>query len=1054
MHLLFRLRTPARICRAVIGLGFLGCLGTTPASDAPQEGQVLLTSLRAELKLVRPFPARLESSGEMTACSSTYPADEDSSRPCRIEVRHPSKKIAGLASLASARIRMDGDPSALHAAALVDLLWADDGRISIDRSINYLERAADLSDDPTSVLSDLSGALIVRFQRFGETEDLLAAIEAASQSLEKIEALPTAQFNLALSLEMLGLVEQPIRAWTEYLRRDSTSDWAAEAQSRRSRLIAVENRSADRHISELNSLDSTAARVVVEAGQARLFVLNELLAEWANAHLAGDFDTAAARLLTAEMVGAELVSRGGDRSVADAVHAIRSASGSVVSSRILAESHVRYARAVDAFEKSDYEAVISHSSMRAEVRDLSPVLWLWLRFQRGRAVVQSGPPASQLRAFEELLASADAQRYPALVGRLRWASGTVLLRLGRYEESVAALRDARRMFRVAGEREHEGAVLYLQASGSLSLGRQRAAFELFFSSLAELRHFRRSIWLHNALTVFSQAATLREYRYSARFIQSEDVAVARSTGDSLNLTEAIISRARRSAELGDRRAAGVDLESALSLAKHLGDGVGAEWVRADLALAEGEVLLEIDANAAEGRLSSGLEFFRRVQLPFRVLPALIARAEARRRLGDLGGAETDLLSAVRGIERQRVATKDLSLRATLLDHARQAYDRLAMLLLTSGRAEEALEVIERGRPSFRSNTLGSMLPSAQWRDTSKALVLDYSRIADTLVIWSIRGRSVSATMQEVDSVQFSRTLIAIRALMELGTEERALRSHLSSLFDWLIRPVASDLMASDSILTIVADGEIADAPFAAAWDTANGHYLVEHHALRIAGNLGDLEQPTTRTVARDIVLIVADPAPDPSLSSSLPPLPYAREEALSIASLYGDLQPIMGTAATTVRVAELLRAATIFHFAGHTVFDQVQPERSELVLAFAPGVGSSALGAKAIREMNLGGLRLAVLSSCETGRKGSGRASGFLGLVGSFLAAGTDGVVGSLWRARDEPTSAFMKAFHHTYRHRRGAAAALRETQLSFIRSDDPTLRSPSSWAGFVYSGN
>jgi len=117
----------------------------------------------------------------------------------------------------------------------------------------------------------------------------------------------------------------------------------------------------------------------------------------------------------------------------------------------------------------------------------------------------------------------------------------------------------------------------------------------------------------------------------------------------------------------------------------------------------------------------------------------------------------------------------------------------------------------------------------------------------------------------------------------------------------------------------------------------------------------------------------------------------------------------------------------------------------------APGRG--ALTAAALAEMDLGRVRLVVLSACETLRAGRGRAGGFAGFAGALVGAGAQGVLGSLWRVDDELTGPFMAAFHARYRETGDAPRALRDAQLRMLKSADRALRSPAAWAGFRYAG-
>jgi CHAT domain-containing protein len=87
-------------------------------------------------------------------------------------------------------------------------------------------------------------------------------------------------------------------------------------------------------------------------------------------------------------------------------------------------------------------------------------------------------------------------------------------------------------------------------------------------------------------------------------------------------------------------------------------------------------------------------------------------------------------------------------------------------------------------------------------------------------------------------------------------------------------------------------------------------------------------------------------------------------------------------------------------------------------------------------------------------RTGPGRAAGLSGLAGAFIAAGAGGAVGSLWEVDDARTRPLMVAFHQAYRATENGPAALRQAQLSLLRTRNPALRSPATWAAFRYVGS
>jgi CHAT domain-containing protein len=175
----------------------------------------------------------------------------------------------------------------------------------------------------------------------------------------------------------------------------------------------------------------------------------------------------------------------------------------------------------------------------------------------------------------------------------------------------------------------------------------------------------------------------------------------------------------------------------------------------------------------------------------------------------------------------------------------------------------------------------------------------------------------------------------------------------------------------------------------------------------------------------------------------------------AVAPLYPDTMLLPGAEARIPAVTSRLPRAGIFHFAGHSIFDDERPGRSFLLLASAAGDSTGGrLSAAALGALDLRALDLVVLSSCETLRSPGGRSGGFAGLAGALLGAGVDGVVGSPWKVEDGLSRQLMTEFHRAYRRTGDAAASLRAAQLRAMRGPDPALREPAVWAAFRYVGN
>jgi CHAT domain-containing protein len=138
---------------------------------------------------------------------------------------------------------------------------------------------------------------------------------------------------------------------------------------------------------------------------------------------------------------------------------------------------------------------------------------------------------------------------------------------------------------------------------------------------------------------------------------------------------------------------------------------------------------------------------------------------------------------------------------------------------------------------------------------------------------------------------------------------------------------------------------------------------------------------------------------------------------------------------------------------------------------------------EALVELPLEGLRLCVLSACETGLGVPGRVAGesVQGLPRALHLAGCPNVVASLWPVNDQATAALMTRFYHAlWTEGKTPLEALRQAQLAVYRHPEQltawaqerrppsardtvhvpsappqgTARTPTKlWAGFLLSG-
>lgn len=177
------------------------------------------------------------------------------------------------------------------------------------------------------------------------------------------------------------------------------------------------------------------------------------------------------------------------------------------------------------------------------------------------------------------------------------------------------------------------------------------------------------------------------------------------------------------------------------------------------------------------------------------------------------------------------------------------------------------------------------------------------------------------------------------------------------------------------------------------------------------------------------------------------PLPGTLTEAKQIQAVYGSLTPVTGETFTHRTVVHALQTFDHVHLATHGLVDEDAPLFSAILVA--PSAGQTErLSLYEVMDLRLRA-KLVVLSACETNRGRMVAGDEVLGLTRTFLQAGADDVVSSLWKVSDESTALLMRVFHERLHAGRQPATALREAELA-VRSRYPA---PTYWAAFVNTG-
>lgn len=257
----------------------------------------------------------------------------------------------------------------------------------------------------------------------------------------------------------------------------------------------------------------------------------------------------------------------------------------------------------------------------------------------------------------------------------------------------------------------------------------------------------------------------------------------------------------------------------------------------------------------------------------------------------------------------------------------------------------------------------------------------------------------------------------------------------------LIEPIADLLPTNpEEKIIFIPQGMLFLVPFAAL-QNAQGEYLIQQHTLQIAPSIQTLTlKQFSKSQKTNPVnpIIIGNPQP---LPEDLTPLPGTEKEAIAIAELL-NTNPLIKTAATETTIKEQIAQASTIHFATHGLYNEYQGLQSSLALSTQDGDGF--LTAEEILDLKLQA-DLVVLSACNTGR-GKITGDGVIGLSRSFLVAGAQSTIASLWYVPDLPTATLMIEFYQQLQQTQDKAQALRQAMLKIM----PQHPHPYNWAGFI----
>ncbi len=181
---------------------------------------------------------------------------------------------------------------------------------------------------------------------------------------------------------------------------------------------------------------------------------------------------------------------------------------------------------------------------------------------------------------------------------------------------------------------------------------------------------------------------------------------------------------------------------------------------------------------------------------------------------------------------------------------------------------------------------------------------------------------------------------------------------------------------------------------------------------------------------------------------NLESLEFSEMEIEEINNYLGNAEIFLSDKATESNFKKYAPLSKIIHLSTHSFLYKNQP-----LIVFSEGGKESndgLLEKGEIIQLNLNA-DMVVLSSCKSGLGVVDKSEGILGMQKSFIDAGANSVVVSLWDVNDKSTAVLMKYFYKYLREGFDKSTSLQLAKKEFIKNESAN---PYYWAAFILTGN
>jgi CHAT domain-containing protein/Tfp pilus assembly protein PilF len=967
-----------------------------------------------------------------------------------------------------------------------------------DDAIGQFNEALKARPRDAALLSDLGAAFLERGkleasdQGQGKSfEDFGQSLQHLNQALDLNGQLASALFNRALCKEMMKLRDSAIDDWRRYLQIDPNSQWSDEAREHLKRL-EDENESTRLTKEDLynrfleafrtGSIDKASQMVALSSCRAGNCLV-ELLSDDYLTTAASDHerDQATRALAALSLAGRLRLETFRDAYAHDLAACYARSSPAVVQIIIQARglatvgqqeiARAQFAQAVESYTKA--ASLFEKSEDKPEA--MQSKYWLAICFQ------QLNENDRSISLLQEVVNSAETSGYYWLVVRalnglnnhyandfrksLELSTKSLLLagKSGDLYGQISAFSQVIGIYNRFGNYDSSLSVVQQALSMTDSLPLEPKQTWLEFSTIASTCY---SLKLYEAAIEYQRSAIASSADLHDPSIQS--------------MSYTYLGMVFRGA--GQYELALASLQKALSISAPSASEAFGKKLTAFTLLEVGRFYSASgDYQRALQAFDESAALYTTLKFPVFLFECHKGKLIAAIKSNNNQTAETELRLADEIYEQHRTEIADQADRNMFANNEQDLYDvAIDFEFSKMGDAVAAFEYSENNRSrglleglSFKNdqaNNAGQQvaylnLQEIRRRMPENAQILQFAVLENKLYTWVVSTSEFESSEQEIEADRLGALVRDYLQIIQSQDPTRLdeQRRQASDLYNILILP-SLRYLDPQKVVYFVPDGPLSLLPFASLFSPSSGRYLVEDFALGIAPSSSIFvacSERARKINSEERLLSVGNPGFDRTAFPDLADLPGARREAEAITAYYDKAMLLVQHRATKASVMREIPKATIVHLATHSIQDQVNPRRWEILLASAgrsasdsSSLSAETIDAQDIDSLNLSQTKIVVLSSCQTASGPSLRGEGPITLARSFIGVGVPEVIASLWSVDSNATADLMTAFH---RYRRmgnlSTVEALRHAQLEMVRGPFPNRQLPYYWASFNLIG-